>query len=192
MTESWESTYGEDYGLVEAAQSGSTEALGVLVDRYHPQLMRYLLRQTGDRETAADLAQETFLDACRHLDRLQDDRPFAAWLYRIAHNHLLAHRRKARVWRLISLDWMTESAQGLMPAFSRPDASGAGRARRGPAGTRHLESGTAGGAAAVRAVGLQERGGSTGTRDLPGSGATADCPCYRAVPRAIQGNGWSR
>jgi RNA polymerase sigma-70 factor (ECF subfamily) len=49
---------------------------------YHPQLVRFLTRQLGDRDRAEELAQETFLRALRQ-DRLTNER---AWLFTVANN----------------------------------------------------------------------------------------------------------
>ena len=95
----------DDGALVEAARIGSVRAFESLVERYHAPLLRHLARQTGDRELAADVTQEAFVDAYRHLDRLADDRPFAAWLYRIARNHMLSELRRRRLRRALSLEW---------------------------------------------------------------------------------------
>ena len=108
--------------LVSAAQAGCEESFRVLVDRYHGQVLRYLARHTNDRELAADLTQETFLDAFRHLDRYQADRPFVAWLYRIAHYNLLHERRKQRIRQWLSLDWLIEQAGDAHGALHQPDA----------------------------------------------------------------------
>jgi len=42
---------------------------------------------TGDRESAADLAQEVFLKAFRYLDSYRGDSKFTTWLYSITRNH---------------------------------------------------------------------------------------------------------
>src|SRR5215216_3082289 len=94
-----------DQTLIAHAQTGSVRAFEILVRRYHPQILRYLTRQVGDRELAADLTQETFLDAFRHLDRLKDDRPFAAWLHGIAYYTMLHERRRRRLHYFLSLEW---------------------------------------------------------------------------------------
>src|SRR3712207_4635179 len=78
-----------EWGLVQAARTGSGQAFDTLMERYHAQVLRYFTRQTGDPELAADLTQDTFLDAYRRLDRLDDARPFVAWLFRIARYNLL-------------------------------------------------------------------------------------------------------
>ncbi len=76
-------------------------AFDQLVEQYYPPMLRHLTRQTGDAELAADLTQETFLDAWRDLERLADGRPAAPWLYRIARNNLLPHWRRRQP---VSLD----------------------------------------------------------------------------------------
>lgn len=88
----------DDDALVAAARAGCHEAFERLVERHHPQLLRYLTQRTGDREFAADVAQDALIVAYRRLSDLPDNRPFAPWLYRIAQNSLgtaqRAHRRK--------------------------------------------------------------------------------------------------
>ena len=74
----------------------TTVDFGTLIDRHQGELLRYLARLTGDAVLAEDLFQETFLRAFRHLRRLSDDANHRAWLYRIATNVFLNHRRAAR------------------------------------------------------------------------------------------------
>lgn len=69
---------------------GSPEAerwLNDLFQRYHGRVALWCLRMTGDRESAADLAQEVFLKAFRYLDSYRGDSKFSTWLYSIARNH---------------------------------------------------------------------------------------------------------
>ncbi len=113
-----------DQALVGAARCGAAWAFPLLVQRYHSPLLRSLTRRTTDPDLAADLTQQTFLDAFRHLHRLPDDRPFAAWLYRIAHNHLLMEWRRQRLRRLISLDGLLTQAGPLLPGLCQPDGTG--------------------------------------------------------------------
>ena len=118
-----------DADLVRAAQRGSAAAFDVLLLRYHDPVRRYLLRQCGDPDSAADLLQETFLDAYRSLGGLADDRPFAAWLYRIARNNLRGEWRARTIRRLVSLDWLRERAADTPPALRQPDEGAATEAR---------------------------------------------------------------
>jgi len=50
-----------DQALIADAQTGSVRAFEILVLRYHPQILRYLTRQVGDRELAADLIRRLCL-----------------------------------------------------------------------------------------------------------------------------------
>jgi RNA polymerase sigma-70 factor (ECF subfamily) len=57
-----------------------------LIDRFGHEMMRYLMRVTGDRDDAADLFQETFLRAYRAYPRFDPDSDARPWLYTIATN----------------------------------------------------------------------------------------------------------
>ena len=81
-----------DEELVERyhARTGSAEAdrcLDVLFQRYRPKVALWCMRLAGDRESAADLAQEVFLRAFRSLSGFRGDSKFSTWLYTIARNH---------------------------------------------------------------------------------------------------------
>jgi len=56
-----------------------------LFTRYYQRMARWCYHFTGDRESAADLVQDVFLKAHRHLDSFQGA-VFGAWLYSIARN----------------------------------------------------------------------------------------------------------
>jgi RNA polymerase sigma-70 factor (ECF subfamily) len=58
----------------------------------------WCLRVTGNRESAADLAQEVFLRAYENLDSFRGQAKFSTWLYTVTRNHCLndASRRLAR------------------------------------------------------------------------------------------------
>jgi DNA-directed RNA polymerase specialized sigma24 family protein len=75
--------------LVEQIRNGDAEAGRQFVHDYHPAIYRYLLYLTGQRETAEDLTQETFLQAWRHLHTFAGRAPLKAWLHRIAHREFL-------------------------------------------------------------------------------------------------------
>ncbi len=72
------------------AQPGSPEAqrwLNELFGRHHGRVALWCLRVTGDRESAADMAQEVFIKVFRHLDSYRGDSRFTTWLYSITRNH---------------------------------------------------------------------------------------------------------
>jgi RNA polymerase sigma-70 factor (ECF subfamily) len=78
--------------------SGDMEAFVKLVKRYQSPIVNYLYRLTGDSEVARDLAQDTFVQAFKGLNKATPVISFKAWLYRIATNNALQYlRRKASV-----------------------------------------------------------------------------------------------
>ncbi len=87
----------EERLLVERAK-GDAQAFGVLYERYVDRIYNYVFYRVGDTHEAQDLTARVFYRALAHIDDYrQRGAPFAAWLYRIAHN-LVAnwHRDKSR------------------------------------------------------------------------------------------------
>ncbi len=81
--------------LVEQARQ-DPEAFGELYLRHVRSIYNYIFYRTGDPEEAEDLTSRVFLQALQHLPRFQErGLPFAAWLFRIAHN-LVANWRRDR------------------------------------------------------------------------------------------------
>ena len=72
-----------------------------IVERHEREIMRYLLRVSGNRADAADLFQETWLRAYRAYPRLKPETKVRPWLYAIAvnlsRNRVRDGARRARV-----------------------------------------------------------------------------------------------
>lgn len=86
-----------DEKLLEAYRRGETAALRELIERYQTDLLRFLTRLTGDRQSAEDVFQETFLQVHLFADSFDTSRRFKPWVFTIAANKardLL--RKKAR------------------------------------------------------------------------------------------------
>jgi RNA polymerase sigma-70 factor (ECF subfamily) len=66
-----------------------------LFSRHYERVARWALRVTGDRDAAADLAQEVFLKAHRHLDTFKGKARFSTWLYSIARNESINRSQRA-------------------------------------------------------------------------------------------------
>jgi RNA polymerase sigma-70 factor (ECF subfamily) len=84
-----------DETLAARAAAGDTSAFETIVERYQARVFRLACRLTSDTD-AADVLQETFLQIYRHLPSFRGDARFGTWLYRIAMNAALMHRRAAR------------------------------------------------------------------------------------------------
>jgi RNA polymerase sigma-70 factor (ECF subfamily) len=72
----------------------------------HDAIFGYLKRITGDVALAEDLAQETFSRVARGLEDFRAESKLTTWLYRIATNAFLDHRRglKARATEIPEMD----------------------------------------------------------------------------------------
>src|SRR5580658_6805839 len=87
-----------DAGLVAKIACGDKAAFVAIYDRYLPLVLRWSLRETGNRELAADLAAETFAAALIASPRYRPGKgSVGAWLLGIARNKLRESRRRRRV-----------------------------------------------------------------------------------------------
>ena len=82
-----------DEALFEEWRKRTDADRGALIDelfgRHYERVARWCLRFTGDREQAADLAQDVFLKAYRHLDSFRGASRFSTWLYTIVRNECM-------------------------------------------------------------------------------------------------------
>jgi RNA polymerase sigma-70 factor (ECF subfamily) len=84
---------GDDRTLIAAALR-ERNAYGRIVTRYEQSLARYMKRLLGAYwQSAEDLLQEVFIKAYVNLNEYDRSRPFAPWLYRIAHNEAVSFLR---------------------------------------------------------------------------------------------------
>jgi len=87
---------GSDADLVRQAVHGDKQAFGRLFEVYYEQIFKYLLIRMDINAEAEDLAETVFLKAWQFLPYFRQKGKalnFRAWLYRIAHNALIDHRR---------------------------------------------------------------------------------------------------
>lgn len=94
----------EDCELVERVKQGQTEAYGELVRRYQDRVFNACWRICGHLEDARDLTQEAFLKAFEGLGSFRQQSGFYTWIFRVAVNLSLTHRRNVHRRRTVSLD----------------------------------------------------------------------------------------
>jgi len=70
-------------------------AVNELFGRHYERVARWCFRFTGDRDRAADLAQDVFLKAHRHLDSFRGTSRFSTWLYTIVRNESMNRIQRA-------------------------------------------------------------------------------------------------
>jgi RNA polymerase sigma-70 factor, ECF subfamily len=103
-------TESSDEVLAARAAAGDDVAFEALVVRYQHRVFRLACRLTSETE-APDVVQEIFLQVYRHVSTFRGGARFSTWLYRIATNAGLMHRR-ARARR------PAESLDQFLPHFN--------------------------------------------------------------------------
>jgi RNA polymerase sigma-70 factor (ECF subfamily) len=116
-------TEASDAEWVSEARLGERRAQGLLYRRHAPALLRRatrLLARTGEAE---DAVQDTFIEAFRDLDTLQDTSRFAHWLMRILLHQAHRRFRRRRLLRKFGLDGSDDaSLEHLADPQAGPEA----------------------------------------------------------------------
>lgn len=88
-----------DEELIDRYRKASPDARPALANdlfaRYYERVARWCHRSTGDHESAADLTQDVFLQAHRHLDAFQGTARFGTWLYTIVRNESINRMKRS-------------------------------------------------------------------------------------------------
>lgn len=120
-------TEAEDRFLVRLAQSGSKEALELLIGRHQRWIYNIALRMVCLPQDAEDATQEILIKVLTKLSSFRGESEFRTWLYRLALNHLLNRERgraEAKEWTFENygseLDH-TPEADLPAPDSERPD-----------------------------------------------------------------------
>jgi len=84
--------------LAQKAKQGDRESFEALYQKYKRRIFNYIYRMIGNRATAEDLTQETFVKAYMNLQNYREQNTFSAWLYKIAGN-LVKNELRSKVYR---------------------------------------------------------------------------------------------
>lgn len=83
--------------LVTGLKAGRPEAFERMYDALHARVFNFVARMVGDREEAADITQEVFLEAYRRIPDAPGDLRLEPWIYRVAANTAIDHLRRRKV-----------------------------------------------------------------------------------------------
>ena len=106
---------GDEAELVAGLRVGDPDAFDRAYQRYRAPVFGFLVRLSQDRPLAEDLLQETWLRAARAARRLAPESRLKPWLFRIAYNLFVSHRR----WAALDLARMSV-LRGAAPAEDDP------------------------------------------------------------------------
>lgn len=106
--------------IVRRAQQRDRAAFGELYELYGRKLYAYFSYNLGSQQHAAeDLTEEVFLKLLEKIDGFRfTGVPFTAWMYRIAHNHLVDYVRHQKRETAFSLE---ETPPSLEPCDSQEE-----------------------------------------------------------------------
>ena len=93
-----------DEDLMVQYQRGEVRAFEILLGRHRRPIFNFILRYVGDKETAEDLLQETFMRVIKGADAYKRQAKFTTWLYTIARNLCVDQTRRRKHRRHASLD----------------------------------------------------------------------------------------
>jgi RNA polymerase sigma-70 factor (ECF subfamily) len=94
----------QDQQTLAQLRRGNWSAMEQLVSRYQDRLYVTILRMVNHPEDAADLVQETFVRAMQAVARFEGKSTLYTWLFRIAVNLAISHRRASQYRAAASLD----------------------------------------------------------------------------------------
>lgn len=83
-----------ELALIERCRRQDAEAFALIVDAYQNRVFGFVRRMVGDRDEAADLAQEVFIRAYQSFARFDGRSSLRTWLFRIAHNLCVDRARR--------------------------------------------------------------------------------------------------
>lgn len=87
----------EDSELLKRAQQGEMAAFEALVSRHQNKVFAMTARMLRSDDDAAEVVQEAFLAAYKHLPEFRGESAFGSWVYRIAANYALMRLRHRKV-----------------------------------------------------------------------------------------------
>ncbi len=83
--------------LVRRAQHRDQEAFAQLYEEHFDKIYRYITLKIGNETEAEDMTQQVFLNALQSISSFKwKGIPFAAWLFRIAHNQVVDYFRSKK------------------------------------------------------------------------------------------------
>jgi len=98
-----------DEKLMQQYAKGDAKAFDQLYARHRAPLYRYFIRQVSNPATANDLYQGAWEKIIKAREKYRPAAPFKAWMYRIAHNHLIDHYRRTLPEDSLEPDTLSDS-----------------------------------------------------------------------------------
>lgn len=80
--------------IIKSIYKGKINNFEKIIDAYGKQVYGYILKMVKDTYKAEDIFQEVWIKTFNHLDQYNQEKPFSAWLIRIARNTIYDEAKK--------------------------------------------------------------------------------------------------
>src|SRR4030042_5277507 len=98
----------KEQDLIARIIAGDHGAFKDLFEAHKSMVFNLCYRMLDNIQEAEDLTQDVFFKAFCSLSEFQSGAKISTWLYRIAVNSCMNHRRRKRFKKLLSLDFLME------------------------------------------------------------------------------------
>lgn len=93
-----------EQNIIRRAVNGDREAFMKLYEAYFDTVFRFIHYKVGHRETAEDLAQDTFLKALASISNFRGDSKFQTWVMQIAKFTVMDYFRGKYQYQVVELE----------------------------------------------------------------------------------------
>jgi RNA polymerase sigma-70 factor (ECF subfamily) len=89
--------YQNESELLDALRRGERSACTCLFKRFAQRLYTLAAQLMGEKDEVDDVVQESFIQACRHINAFEGKSSLGTWLHRITYNTAMMHHRRHTV-----------------------------------------------------------------------------------------------
>lgn len=100
------------------ASQGDRAAFALLYKRWHPKLLRFAYRRSGNADQASDIMQEAALAMAKNIHRLKEPEQFSAWAYTIVRRRAAEHVSAQIKQRKLNQDIMAHRCEPITENIS--------------------------------------------------------------------------
>jgi len=105
-----------EYNILPKIENDNTTCLEDLINLYYPDVFRYCLWHTPNRQVAEDATQETFLKTIRYFKKYIHCGKFKSYIYKVASNVCID------IWRKKGMESLPENLAYMENGFAQTES----------------------------------------------------------------------
>lgn len=87
--------------IIIRAKNGDKQAFELLVKLYKNRAFSFVFAHIKNKEDAKDIVQEVFIKVYENLDKIDENRKFFSYFYKMVQNSLFSHYRKMKKEKIV-------------------------------------------------------------------------------------------